>query len=704
MSTDRTDSLPTGWRLVTLGDCIEMVYGKGLIGTARRAGPIPVYGSNGVVGTHDKFVSLGPTIVIGRKGSVGEVHFSSSPCWPIDTTYFINSFGPFDPLFLFYLLRSLRLGELDKSTAIPGLRRTDVYALRVTLPPLVEQRQIVKKVEQVLAQINVVRQRLAKVTSLLKRFRQAVLAAGCAGRLTVDWRSRVEVTENGNTLANRIIRNHGYQLTGVQEHSSTIPDKWGQATLGSLTAPGNNKKSFVTSGSRGWADLVGATGSYFIRSECINNDVLRLDDLVRINAPPGSESERTRVRVNDLLLTITGNNVGRTATVPPNCPEAYVSQHVAIIRVSSEMNVRFVWLWLRSIEHGQQQLQQFFYGYTKPGLNLEQVRSVIVAVPPFSEQQEIVRRVENLLALADKIEANVISVSVRAEKLIQSTLAKAFRGELVPTEHALAEAAEREYESAEQLLAGIGKNDASVIQKKRIATNETSPLSIGVGQAKIPKTNIVKKKHSKGIFFKRAAIAAYAVDRLHAKETFGRIQLEKLMYLCEAHVGIDLEGDYRRQAAGPLDPDIYKLENLARKYQWFNSRKRERFGIEYSPGIRIADRTGAARTLLGNKSQEMDRLLGWFEVMNTEQAEVFATVFAAWNDLLIDGTEATEDKIVEQVREHWHEAKERFTPERLRDCIGWIRKYKFVPCGTGPRTAMADSSPAPDASQKRRAA
>jgi type I restriction enzyme, S subunit len=104
-----------------------------------------------------------------------------------------------------------------------------------------------------------------------------------------------------------------------------------------------------------------------------------------------------------------------------------------------------------------------------------------VPVAPLTEQREIVRRVEALFALAEKIEARVVAASARADKLIQSTLAKAFRGELVPTEHALAEAAGDSYESAAQLLenACSQRPDASSNGTKRQKPLTTARAKLG---------------------------------------------------------------------------------------------------------------------------------------------------------------------------------------------------------------------------------
>jgi type I restriction enzyme S subunit len=171
------------------------------------------------------------------------------------------------------------------------------------------------------------------------------------------------------------------------------------------------------------------------------------------------------------------------------------------------------------------------------------------------------------------------------------------------------------------------------------------------------------------------------------------VQLEKLLYLAEAHVGIDLQGDYQREAAGPLDPDIYKLESLAKKQKWFTAKKRSARinAFYYLPGPAMAERVSVGRRILGEKEVEFDSLLRIFRKTDTEQAEIIATLYGAWNDLLLDGKTPTDDEIIVEVRDRWHEKKRRFDPDRLRAALRWMRQKDLTPRGIGPRTRNAIS-------------
>lgn len=132
-----------------LGDICEFKYGSSLPASVRSGDAFPVYGSNGVVGAHLQSLTDGPTIVVGRKGSIGEVNFSNGPCWPIDTTYFIDRTATkADLRWLSYALSGLRLGELNKATGVPGLNRNDAYEKLIFVPPVDEQRRIAAILDQ----------------------------------------------------------------------------------------------------------------------------------------------------------------------------------------------------------------------------------------------------------------------------------------------------------------------------------------------------------------------------------------------------------------------------------------------------------------------------------------------------------------------------------------------------------------------------
>ena len=127
---------PSSWKNTPLSEVLPISYGKSLVERLRtEGGAIPVYGSSGVVGFHSRPLLPGPALIVGRKGTVGAIYLSQGPCWPIDTTYYVESTPSTNLNFFYYLLKSMNLGSLDRSTAIPGLSRSDYDELNAVLPP-----------------------------------------------------------------------------------------------------------------------------------------------------------------------------------------------------------------------------------------------------------------------------------------------------------------------------------------------------------------------------------------------------------------------------------------------------------------------------------------------------------------------------------------------------------------------------------------
>ena len=462
MTNDADNNLPEGWAQCLVGDVADVVSG----GTPKSSDaanfsddghpwitPADLSDFTGVFikrgkrcltdkGLASCSARLVPpgTVLMSSRAPIGYLAVAANE---VCTNQGFKSFvlhAEIDSQFAYYWLWHLRpvvqeMGSGSTFAEVSGSRCRDIP---FRFPPTREQKRIVAKVEALLARVNAARERLAKVPALLKRFRQSVLAAACSGQLTADWR---DANPDGRSC-------DGIPKKNLSCLAEEFPSTWLPTRLGCLT-------TLVTSGSRGWAKYYAKSGSIFIRAQNINSDRLNLDDVAFVHLPNRAEGLRTKVQSDDLLVTITGANVTKSARVDIHFDDAYVSQHVALVRLANPRFSSFLILWIISPGHGRQQLQEAAYGQGKPGLNLDNIRDVEVALPPLDEQRGIVRRAEALFALADKIEARVQAATARVEKITQAILAKAFRGELVPTEAELARQENRDYEPANVLLQRI---------------------------------------------------------------------------------------------------------------------------------------------------------------------------------------------------------------------------------------------------------
>jgi type I restriction enzyme S subunit len=189
---------------------------------------------------------------------------------------------------------------------------------------------------------------------------------------------------------------------------------------------------FITSGSRGWADYYADAGATFIRSQNINKDRLDLADIAFVNPPVSAEGARTRVQKEDLLLTITGANVGKTARVDIEIDEAFVSQHVALLRMVDSSFSAYLHVFLTTSAGGRGQLDKEAYGAGKPGLNLQQLSAVTVPLPSIHEIYELMKQVSKHLNSTTEQEFAIAASFKQSKAQRQNILKAAFSGKLVP--------------------------------------------------------------------------------------------------------------------------------------------------------------------------------------------------------------------------------------------------------------------------------
>jgi type I restriction enzyme, S subunit len=160
------------------------------------------------------------------------------------------------------------------------------------------------------------------------------------------------------------------------------------------------------------------------------NDRLNLQTIRRTTPEIEKAFARARLRKGDILLSIRGT-VGRVCVVPQELTNANITKDTAGLSIQAPLNSEFVKLFLRSPDT-QNRMQKAVKGVAVRGINIGDVRALQLPVPPFAEQKEVVRRVEELFTLADQIEARYAKAKAHIDNLTQSILAKAFHGELVP--------------------------------------------------------------------------------------------------------------------------------------------------------------------------------------------------------------------------------------------------------------------------------
>ena len=313
---------------------------------------------------------------------------------------------------------------------------------QVVVPPLAEQRRIVAKLETLLGKVDASQQRLAKVHVLLKRFRQSVLAAACSGRLTADWREENPTVETAEALLGRIkekrltsakTKKEKAQIEEVFDERNLridegdlglneIPETWLSCRIGAIGAvcngstPSRKQPEF-------WGGAIPWVSSGEVRNNLISETRERITEA-------GYEGSSVRLLPRgSVLIAMIGEGKTRGQTAILNI-EATINQNIAAVVLDHGLAASaYLWRWFQL----QYEATRERGGGSGPqALNCQRVRELPFVLPPLHEQQEIVRRVEGLFALADQLEERLAKARGQVDQLTPSLLARAFAGQLVP--------------------------------------------------------------------------------------------------------------------------------------------------------------------------------------------------------------------------------------------------------------------------------
>jgi type I restriction enzyme, S subunit len=452
-------SLPDSWSPLKIGDVLDFNYGKGLPAEQRKEGTIPVYGSNGRVGCHDESLITGPALIVGRKGSVGEVHYEEGPCWPIDTTYFINEFYGLNPRFIFHQLRYLNLGKFEKSTAIPGISRTDIYDKALLLCPLNEQERIADTIDELLSDLDAGVASLKSAQKKLEHYRAAVLKAAVEGSLTAERRRQNPDTEPASELLKRILaerrcRWEEERLRKFAEAGKKPPKNW----KGKYKEPNTPDTSKLPKLPKGWEYTflepllsttrpgmkTGPFGSLLKKHQHRDKGVpvLGIENIAAMKFKAGSKIHIDGYKAEqlaayealpgDVLISRSGT-VGEVAVVPEGLGTARISTNLMrVVLQPGGMSPMFFCVLFNGSPLVLNQVSELCSGSTRDFLNQEILSKVVFPLPPLSEQEAIIEAVEDQLSVVEHIESDTRDKLKAAQALRQSILRHAFTGRLVP--------------------------------------------------------------------------------------------------------------------------------------------------------------------------------------------------------------------------------------------------------------------------------
>jgi type I restriction enzyme S subunit len=673
-------SIPENWKWVAIGDTMELINGRAFKSEEWSTEGTPIIRIQNLNNEDATFnrckIDVSPKIHVAN----GEflISWSGTPgtsfgafIWNRGFAYLNQHIfrcelvqGVFVKEFL-RLAVNARLDEMiSHAQGGVGLRhitKGKLENIHLPLPPLAEQIRIVAKVDELMAlcdrleeqQYERVTRHAALTRAVVDRFneeptednlsllfrkaycisaadlRRAIANLALRGRLA----PRGEYAESVDLLLaklqderHRYATKYGFRTNNARKDEAdklySIPNYWRWVSLSDLFYA-------VTDGDH----LPPPKSSDGIAFLTIGNITTGQLDFSEVRYVPrhyyDALAEYRQPRNGDFLYTVVGATYGRPAPVDTT-RQFCVQRHIAILKPCQSTNREFLSLLLKS-PLVYEQAKASTTGTAQPTIPLGALRRFQVPLPPLSEQDRIARRVSELMALVDTMDEQLRRTEAMSEELLDAFIHLVLHPD------------------------------------KEVASNH---------------------KHDSASA--RAAIGCYAMRSLTQNASFGRTMLMKVFYLSEAHSGISQGWQPMRQAAGPYDPAIEDFELLGVQSGWFTVNTKTLSNghemIQYQSKSGMEAKIAEAVSVLGGQQTEFDRLLHLFQNKTTEEAEIIATLFAAWNDLLIDGKSPSDDQIIREVRENWHYKKERFTPALLTRWLNWLRQQSVIPRGLAPRT------------------
>lgn len=449
------NALPSQWVIAKAGDLLDLLNGfafkskeytsKGdfviRIGNVQDGYVVlnnPAYISADTLGA-EKFQLESGDILMSLTGNVGRVGIIKEAHLPAVLNQRVAKITPKSAShclskWIYYLFKTPEIKESlineARGAAQLNISGKDVLSLDVLLPPLSEQQEIAVRLDTMLAQVDIIKGRLDALPTILKRFRQSVLAAAVSGKLTEEWRTKNDLIKSLSVDDIGLAWKCFYEKTdkrytkpvikAFESELPHLPKKWQWTQIGYVfdvhigSTPSRNVPNY-------WNGNINWVSSAEVA-------FCRIKSTKEMITPVGLDNTSTRVHPpGTVMLAMIGQ--GKTRGQPAILDiDACHNQNTAALRVLSQFCIpEYLYYYL---SERYEDTRRVGSGNNQQAMNKRIVQSLPFPLPPIEEQAEIVRRVEQLFAFADKVEQRVNDAQARVNHLTQSILAKAFRGEL----------------------------------------------------------------------------------------------------------------------------------------------------------------------------------------------------------------------------------------------------------------------------------
>ena len=486
-----------------------------------------------------------------------------------------------DDRYLFYALTLVDARSIDQESKYPSLRLSQLKSLRISLPPLEEQRRIVAVLDAAFAKLD-------------------------RARANVEANLEDAISLREKTFETKLVERGPYQYVTLED----ICDDFQYGTSNRSEAQGQIpvlRMGNIQDGRIDWTDLKFSSDA---------------EDLQKYNLKPG-----------DVLFNRTNSaaHVGKTAIFSGARPAIFAGYLVRPHYRKDKVDGRFLCHYLNSPRARAYGRKVMSKSVNQANISAGKLKKYPFPMVSVASQIEMTKEVDIIVGKIDQLSNSLRSKLANIEVLRQSLLQRAFAGEL----------------------------------------SKKTPMSI---QEAVTDEELA------------AAVLIYAYSKHLAEgtqKTFGRVKAQKVLSLAESVGRMELGRNPIKQAAGPHDEaHMRRVQAWAEDAGAFRFEERDGGGYTFIRGRNYDVALERARDLLGDRLQNLQRFLPLTVKMRSRQAEVLATVHAAWNNLLSDGSMPSDEDIVRASREDWHRKKLNIPRNMFFDAIALIRREGIEPDGT----------------------
>lgn len=518
------------------------------------------------------------------------------------------------------------------STNYAAIRPKHVLSFIIPLPPLETQKEIVSYLDNFSNNHNQLSSELDAQLNHIQLLRQTILQEAVQGQLVPQDPSdepaselikKIQAEKEQLIMDKKIKKPKPLPPITDDEIPYELPQGWVWCRLGDICR-------LITDGKHGNCTDEAESGYYFLSAKNIRDGYIDYSTARQITYEDFLEThKRTDLEAGDICMICTGATVGRLtiAIEDEKTSRSTFQKSVAIIKAYKEyINVNYLASYLKGMaiiflnKSGGSAINNLLLG---------DIKKYTFPLPPLEEQLRIVTKVEQLMQLCDDLEAQVQQSKTDAEQLLQSVLREAFEGD------------------------------------------------------KIEESITIASEPEEKAFLKRKILGSYIINQSLNDDQFGDVKFEKLLHLADYHaLKRNLNQKYFQQAAGPYDNafTIPFFKQLDRD-KWF-TRIKEGKRFHFSEGINHNKSLNTYGYFSDEELNKINTLVGYFNKSNYEQPEIVSTLYAVWNNRIIQKQPITDEILIKDFY-NWDKEKKKYKWERLVKALTWMRDVELVPDGWG---------------------